>query len=87
MQTNFSFPLCDELDNTTGLLDLSLGVLAEVSGTDDDRDLWDTTLSEDLGVTEGKEVKDWCGVLGGFAGKVLFALLGWDEGPELLKRQ
>jgi hypothetical protein len=74
--------LSDELDNTTGLLDLALGVLAEVAGTDDDWDLWETTLSEDLGVSEREEVEDWGGV-GGLVGEELLALLNWDERPEL----
>lgn len=74
--------LSDELDNTTGLLDLALGVLAEVACAHDEWDLWDATLSEDLGVAEREEVKDWGGV-GGLVGEVLLALLKWDERPEL----
>lgn len=74
--------LCDELDDTTGLLDLALGVLGEVAGTDDEGDLGDATLAEDLGVAEGEEVEDGGG-LGGLVGQVLLALLGGDEGPEL----
>ena len=54
--------LCDELDDTTSLLDLPLGVLGEVSGADDQWDLRDATLSEDLGVTEGQEVEHRGGV-------------------------
>ena len=75
--------LCDELDDTTGLLDLALGVLGEVAGTDNDGDLRDATLAEDLAVAEGEEVEDGGG-LGGLVGQVLLALLGGDEGPELL---
>lgn len=74
--------LCDELDNTTGLLDLALGILGEVAGTDNEGDLGDATLAEDLGVAEGEEVEDGGG-LGGLVGQVLLALLGGDEGPEL----
>ena len=74
--------LCDELDDTTGLLDLALGVLGEVAGTDNDGDLGDATLAEDLAVAEGEEVEDGGG-LGGLVGQVLLALLSGDEGPEL----
>lgn len=74
--------LCDELDDTTGLLDLALGILGEVTGADDDGDLGETTLSEDLGVSEGEEVEDGGG-LGGLVGEVLLALLGRDERPKL----
>lgn len=70
--------LCNELDNTTSLLDLALGILGEVSGADDERDLWDTTLSEDLAVAEWEEVKDWGGALAA-AGEVLVTLFLWDE--------
>ena len=78
--------LCDELDDTTGLLDLALGVLGEVAGTDDDGDLRDATLAEDLGVAEGEEVEDGGG-LGGLVGQVLLALLSGDEGPELWEEE
>ena len=74
--------LCDELDDTTGLLDLALGVLGEVAGTDNDGDLRDATLAEDLAVAEGEEVENGGG-LGGLVGQVLLALLSGDEGPEL----
>jgi hypothetical protein len=74
--------LCDELDDTTGLLDLALGVLGEVAGADDEGNLRDATLAEDLAVAEGEEVEDGGG-LGGLVGQVLLALLGGDEGPEL----
>lgn len=74
--------LCDELDNTAGLLDLALGVLGEVAGADDEGNLRDATLAEDLAVAEGEEVEDGGG-LGGLVGQVLLALLDGDEGPEL----
>lgn len=50
--------LCDELDNTARFLDLSLGVFAEISRADDERDLWEATLAEDLAVTERNEVEN-----------------------------
>ena len=74
--------LCDELDNTTGLLDLALGVLADVSGANDQWDLGDSALAEDFAVAEGEEVEDRCSVLG-LAGEVLLALLEGNEGPKL----
>lgn len=74
--------LCDELNDTASLLDLALGVLAEVAGADNERDGWETTLSEDLAVSEGEEVENWGGARG-LAGLVLLTLLGWDERPEL----
>lgn len=76
--------LCDELNDTTSLLDLPLRILAEVTGADDDRDLRDTALAENLGVAEREEVEDRRGVLASLTGEVLLALLSGDEGPELL---
>jgi len=76
--------LCDELDDTAGLLDLALGVLADVAGADDERDLGNAALAEDLAVAEGEEVENRRGVLG-LAGEVLLALLKRDEGPELVE--
>jgi hypothetical protein len=74
--------LCDQLNNTTGLLDLLLGIAAEVAGTDDEGDLGETALAEDLGVAEGQEVDDGGGV-GLLAAQVGVTLLGGDESPEL----
>lgn len=74
--------LCDELNNTTGGLDLLLGVTADVAGTDNDGDLGETALSEDLGETERKEVDDG-GDIGLLAAQVGITLLSGDEGPEL----
>lgn len=74
--------LGDELDNTTGLLDLALGVLAEVACANDDRDLRDATLAEDLAVAQWDEIEDRSGV-GGLVGEELLALLERDERPEL----
>ena len=74
--------LCDELADTTGLLDLALSILAEETGADDDWDLRDATLAENLAVAEGKEVEDGCGVTG-LASDELLALLERDKGPKL----
>jgi len=77
--------LCDKLNHTTSLLDLALGVLAEVACADDNGNLRDPTLAENLAVAEREEVEDGSGV-GALVVEVLFTLLEWDEGPELEKR-
>jgi len=46
--------LCDELHNTTGLLDLSLGLLADVTCAHNNRHLGYSALSEHLCVAEGE---------------------------------
>lgn len=74
--------LCNELDNTSGLGDLALGVLGEVAGADDEWDGGDATLAEDFAVSEWEEVEDW-GSVGLAASESLLALLLWDERPEL----
>lgn len=74
--------LCDQLNNTTGGLDLLLGVTADIAGTDDNGDLGETALAEDLGVTEGEEVNDGGSVLLGTA-QVGITLLSGDERPQL----
>ena len=66
--------LCDELNDTTSLLDLLLSLSGDVAGADDDGDSGETTLSEDLGVTVVEEVED--GGVAGLVGEVLGALLG-----------
>lgn len=73
--------LTDKFYNTTSLLDLLLGKGRDVSGLDDDGSVRESSLSEDLWVSEGEEVDN-----GGGAGstlKVLLARLGGDEGPQL----
>jgi hypothetical protein len=74
--------LSDELNDTTGLLDLLLSQAADPAGADDQRDLGETALSEDLGVTEREEVEDGDGVLLLTLDVGVTGLLG-DEGPEL----
>ena len=75
--------LCDELDDTTGLLDLLLGLSGEVAGADDDGNLGKAALAENLGVAEVEEVED--GGLVALLGEVLIALLSGDERPELVE--
>lgn len=76
--------LCDELNDTTGLGDLLLGELADPAGANDQGNFRETALSEDLGVTEGKEVDDGDGVLL-LAGEVTITGLGGDERPQLVQ--
>jgi hypothetical protein len=84
LETNFVSRalLCDELNDTAGLLDLALGVLADVSGTNDQGDLGNPALAENFAVAEGEEVEDRCGVLR-LTGEVFLALLEGNEGPKL----
>lgn len=77
--------LTDQLDDTASLLDLLLSESRDVAGLDDDRGAGETTLSEDLGVSEGEEVEDG-GLVASLAVQVLLALLSGDEGPELSGR-
>lgn len=78
--------LSNELNDTTGLLDLALGFLADVASLDNDGDFRETALSEDLGVTQREEVEDNGLVGGSLASNVLFAGLLGDERPELLRK-
>lgn len=74
--------LGDELDNATGIRDLLLGLLADISCADDDGGLGQAALSEELGVSEGVEVDE----RGGVGGRVLQGLLadvGGDQRPQL----
>lgn len=74
--------LRNQLNDTTGFLDLALSLLADPPGPDDDGDLWKSALAEHLGVSEGKEVEDGGGV-GLLAGNVGITSLFGDEGPKL----
>lgn len=75
--------LCDELDNTTGLLDLALGLGADVASLDDDGE-GDAALSEELGVSVGEEIEDGSsvGLVGGV--EVLLTELDGEERDELV---
>ena len=75
--------LCDELDDTTSLLDLLLRLGADVAGANDDGNGGQTALAEDLGVAVVEEVEDR-GVAA-LLREVLIALLGGDERPELVE--
>lgn len=74
--------LSNQLDNTTGLVDLLLSQLADPSCADNQRNLGEAALAEDLGVAEREEVEDGDGVLLG-AGDVGIAGLSGDESPQL----
>lgn len=72
--------LCHKLNDTTGLGDLLLGQLADVSCADNNGGLRQTALAEQLGVAQSGEVDDG----GGFGlGQVLLARLGGDQRPQL----
>ena len=74
--------LCDQLNDTTSLGDLSLRLLGEPPSANDERNLGESALAENLAVAEGEEVEDGDGIalLGD---EVLVALLGGDQRPEL----
>lgn len=74
--------LTDQLDDSTGFLDLALSLCGEVSGTDDEWNFWNAALSEDLRVAKGEQVEDGSSV-GLLVGEVFLALLERNEGPEL----
>lgn len=76
-------PLCDELDDTTVLLDLALSLLADISGLDDHGDVGETALAKELGVAEGEKIEDKSLVLGSVGGEVLLAGLLRDKSHEL----
>ena len=75
--------LCDELDNTTSLLDLLLSLGTDVAGADDNGDSRETALAENLGVAVVEEVEDRS--VSALFGEVLVTLLGGDERPELVQ--
>jgi hypothetical protein len=49
--------LCDELDNSSSLLDLLLGLGGDVAGADNDGDVGQAALAEDLGVAVVEEFR------------------------------
>lgn len=82
LQALLAYGLCHQLNHTTGLGDLLLGQLADVSCADDNGGLGQAALAEQLGVAQGGEVDD----RGGFGlGQVLLARLGGDQRPQLGK--
>jgi hypothetical protein len=76
--------LCNELNNTTGVLDLLLSFGADVTGPDDDRDA-DATLAQQLRVAVVEEVDDWGSLGGRRCVQELLAVLLGDERNELCK--
>lgn len=76
------FFLSNQLNDTSGLGNLLLSLLADVSCADNDGDRWQAALSEQLGVAEGGQVDDGCCVGLGVC-DVLLTQLGGDERPQL----
>jgi hypothetical protein len=74
--------LSHQLYDTTRLFDFALSILAEITCSDDEWDLWDAALAKNLAVAEWEKIEDRSGV-GLAAGEVLVALFLWDESPEL----
>ena len=75
--------LGNELNDTTGGLDLLLGDLGDESSLDDDRDVGELTLTEDLAVTVSESVDD--GGSGLRSGReVLVSVLSGNKGPQVL---
>ena len=66
-----------------GFDNLTLSLFADVSSLDDDWDIWDPASTEELGVSELKEIDDGSFVFG-FLGEVLFAHFFGDKSPELV---
>lgn len=75
--------LSDELNNSTGLEDLLLSLLGDVSCANDNGGLGQTALAQELGVSEGEEVNDGGGVGGGVV-EVLLAHLEGYQRPQLV---
>jgi hypothetical protein len=73
----------NEHDAATGLCDLSLGLLADVSRLHNNGDIREAALAEDLGVTEGEEIDDGDGVLRSLFGEVFVLDFLGKQGPKL----
>jgi len=71
------------LNLATGFDNLTLSLFADVSSLDDDWDIWYPASTEELGVSELKEIDDGSFVFG-FLGEVLFAHFFGDKSPELV---
>ena len=54
--------LCDKLNSATSILDLPLSLLAEIPRSNNDGDLWESTLAKHFGVAEREEVEDGDGI-------------------------
>jgi len=78
------FNLSNQLNHATSLLDLLLSQRRHVTGLDDNRDIGETTLSKELGVTSSEQVDYRNGITGGL-GEVLLARLGGDKSPQLVE--
>lgn len=76
--------LCNKLDLATCLCNLSLGLLADIPGSNDDWDFRNSALAQNLGVAECQQVKYRSSILLR-AGDVFVTRLLWDQGPKLLE--
>lgn len=83
---SFRPSLRNKLNDTTSLLDLLLGQLADPPGTHNDGHIRNATLAKKLGVAERQQVDDGDSVLLA-AGEVGLTLFGGDEAPELRLRR
>ncbi len=75
--------LCNKLNLPTGLLDLALRLFADISRLHNDGDFRQTACTEELRVSEGKEVDDRRGVQFRAVVQVLCSHLFRHECPEL----
>jgi hypothetical protein len=75
--------LCDQLDNTTSLLDLSFCLFAEVPRLNHYGNLGKPALAEDFGIAERKKIEDWCGIGRFLLDQILIASFGRNERPQL----
>lgn len=78
--------LSDQFNNTTSSLDLFFSQLRNESGLDNDRDVWNSTLTQDLTVTSSQSVNNWSSGLGRRL-QVFFSLFFRDQSPQLVQVQ
>jgi hypothetical protein len=76
--------LTNQLNNAACFLELLFCFSGEESSAHDKWYFWETAFTEDFGVPEREEVENRCGV-GLLVGKILFALLDWHKGPQLVE--
>lgn len=75
--------LSNQLNNTTSSSDLLLSQLGDKSGLDNDRNLWQASLTQDNTVTVGQGVDDW-GSRSRSGLEELVSLLLLNQRPQLL---
>lgn len=67
--------LCNQLNGTSVFIDLTLGLLARISGFDNHGNARKAAFSEKFCIAELKQIKDKGLILRGFPGRVLFTSL------------